>query len=610
MNPDIKIDPAPLVGAGVKVPTPESAGGIFFAMLRAPALQLASGLVMPLGRKDAAMLAVLAMDGSCSRDALALMLWPGVDLEHARSSLRQRRFRLSQRCGAKLIEGEQTLSLADHVEFAGRNLDRFLNLDAAALDGDLLGGCSYDDCPDLSAWLELARARWRTNRAHALARLASHYETRRELASAVELAKRLAADQELSDHAHRRLMRLHYLRGDLGAAMEVYRNFASRLAQELGEFPDAETEDLALKLRIGQAQPRAVAPIPPTLSLPPRLVGRNAPWAMLEQAWAQRVSVVLEAAPGMGKSRLLHDFVAGQSSSSALLLQGQAPEADRPFALLVRLLQRLSMGGGALWDAGAAALSEWARHGQVQMAEFVVQHIRRAVALGLMNSGLALVAVDDAHYVDKASLELLLAMEGPGLPCFWFTCCPDEVPQPIASWLLRAGAACLSLQLQPWSERDIGELLNDLSLPGLQGAEVAQPLCRHTGGVPRFVLETLRGLCMHPGAQCADIPVPSGALATIRQSKAKLPELARALASYAALRPGALTPHWAAAALGQEPAEGLRALEHVAALQWLDAQCQLHPLVAAALRQDMSPVEKQWLRMKLACPDVPSGQEG
>lgn len=606
MIPDIKIDPALLRrrssdsgSSSSEGSVPENSDYIFFSMLRAPALRLADGQVVPLGRKDAALLVVLAMDGSCARDALALMLWPDAGLDHARSSLRQRRFRLAHRLGSKVIEGEHTLQLAAQVDYVARDPDLYLRQDLAALDGDLLEGYSFDDCPDFSAWLELAGERWRTSRAEALARLASHFEARMELASAVEAAKRLAAAQELSDHAHRRLMRLHYLRGDLGAAMEVYRNFASRLAQELGEFPDVETEELALKFRLGEAQPRAVAPVLPTVALPPRLVGRDAHWAVLEQVWAQRASLVIEAAPGMGKSRLIHDFVAGLGPTQVQLLQGLPLEADRPFGLLVRLLQRLSVDGGALWAAGAAALGEWGRHGNVQIAEFVLLHIRRAVALGLINSDLALIVIDDVHHVDHASLELLLALEGPGLPRLWLTSPPGELPSPLAAWRLQAGASSVCLQIQPWNALEITELLNDLALPALQGPALAQALWRYTGGVPRFVLETLRSLCI-PGADLTCLAVPPGVLASVRQSKARLPEAVRQLAAMAALCPKPLAPEQAAAALACSPQACVRALEQLAALQWFDAQCRLHPVVATALRHDMSPVEKQWLQGQMA----------
>ena len=49
-----------------------------------------------LGRKDAALLALLALDGACARDAVAQMLWPEGDLAKARASLRQRQHQPGQ----------------------------------------------------------------------------------------------------------------------------------------------------------------------------------------------------------------------------------------------------------------------------------------------------------------------------------------------------------------------------------------------------------------------------------------------------------------------------------------------------------------------------------
>ncbi len=85
-------------------------------LLAAPALVRPDATVVPLERKDAALLALLAFDGPTSRSRAAALLWPDADADKARNSLRQRLFRLRRAAGTELIEPDESLRLADRVE--------------------------------------------------------------------------------------------------------------------------------------------------------------------------------------------------------------------------------------------------------------------------------------------------------------------------------------------------------------------------------------------------------------------------------------------------------------------------------------------------------------
>src|SRR5918911_547238 len=63
------------------------------------------GSSVPLGRIDAALLAVLAIEGGTTRQRLLQLLWPDDEPESARNALRQRLFRLRQAIGAELVVG-------------------------------------------------------------------------------------------------------------------------------------------------------------------------------------------------------------------------------------------------------------------------------------------------------------------------------------------------------------------------------------------------------------------------------------------------------------------------------------------------------------------------
>jgi DNA-binding SARP family transcriptional activator len=573
-------------------------------LLRDPGLVLPDRR-LPLSRKDAALLAVLAMDGACARDTLAALLWPVQDPAHARASLRQRRFRLARGAGAPIVAGDATLHLAAGVRHALAQPALLLADDVQALDGDLLDGFVYDDCPAFDQWLLGARERWRVQRAQALARVASAFEARREVAAALRCAERLAADEPLSDHAHRRLMRLHYLRGDLGAALGVYRDFADRLGAELGELPDDETAALAATLRKGELPARASAPLPATLARPPRLVGRAVAWAALETAWAERRPLVVEGAPGLGKTRLVTDFLASRHGRP-LLVSAQPGDASHPYALLARLLARL-------WarDGRPPALEEWAKR---ELACLLPElgpsperadtlRLQRAAASALAPHALSLVVLDDVQQADVATLEMLPALVGPDLPLWWMTVRVGEHPPPLAAWMQASGGP-LAVPLAPLVRDDVVVLLDDLALDTPADAVA---LWDYTGGNPLFLLETLRSLLGSPGSvPLQDRPPPAPAAQVVRSRLARLDDAAVQLARAGAVLSGVVTLDDAAALIGAdvgEAAAGSALASAFAALeaeQWLGPDGHMHDLVRAALRAEMPAALRRWLSGRAA----------
>jgi len=510
---------------GLQASATTAPGRVFtLHLLRQPHLQGPGGDMLPLSRKDAALLAVLALDGTAARDTLAAQLWPAVDAAHARASLRQRRFRLARAAGQMLVEGEESLRLAATVLPVGQDPDQLLAADAHALDGELLDGLVFADCPDFERWLALARERWQVQRSQALTRVAGRLEAEARLAPALAIAQRLAQDDPLSDHAHRRLMRLHHLRGDLGAALDVYRRFAQQLDSELGELPDDETASLAAQLRQGQDLPRAPAPLPASLQRPPRLVGREDAWQALQRAWDAGASVLVEGAPGMGKTRLLNDFLhergqglgQGHEQAASLRVGAHPGDADRPYALLARLLSALWFDADAPWPAGPAALPAWARRELAALLPELGEAPPRLDPLRLTRATLAalqpppgapalrVLALDDVQQADQASLELLPALAGAqpdhgaagdtplrSRLCWWLAVRRGEQPPPLAAWMA-ASDAPRALVLTPLDLAALQRLQREVS-PGPPAID-AQQLLRYTGGSPLFVLETLRSL--------------------------------------------------------------------------------------------------------------------
>lgn len=574
----------------------------------------AAGTPHELSRKDAALLAVLALDGSAPRDTLACMLWPDAGPLRARANLRQRRFRLARRAGGLLIEGDERLRLAGGIAHPAHDLDAQLLADTGALDGDWLAGLAFADCPEFEHWLTLARERWQVLRAQALARVASVLEAEGRLAPALAIAQRLAADDALSDHATRRLMRLHHLRGDLGAAIEAYRRFAERLGAELGELPDDETAALAARLRQGDSLPATPRPLPATLRRPPRLVGRESAWQALESAWREGAALLVEAAPGLGKSRLLGDFLHGRAG--ALFVAAQPGDAERPYALAARLLARLWFDPGAPWPGADTALPGWARRelaallpelGDAPPQRLDALRLQRALQAALAppaRAALQVIALDDVQQADAATLELLPALCGDGLPRWWLAVRSGEQPAALARWLA-ASAPPRTVRLAPLDAPQLALLLADVAPQAAGPPDAAPALQRYTGGIPLFVLETLRSLAegqqdLAALASGASTAAPTAAVAMVQARLQRLPEAARQLAGAAAVCDAPLSLADAATLLGGAPLDWAAAFDALQTTLWLDAAGGLHDLVRDALLARQPEALRRWLHGRAA----------
>ncbi|RZL89857.1 MAG: AfsR family transcriptional regulator, partial [Variovorax sp.] len=290
-----------------------------------------------LERRDAALLAWLAWQGAANRQELARALWPEVAPAQALASLRQRLFRLRRTLGVELVQGREQLHLHPAV---AHDLAATLPEAAHEAEDELLGGLDYSDLAGLDERVEGWRARWRSE---AEARRAGHaeaLEAQGRLADALGWAQALAQANPLSEHAHRRVMRLHYRRGDRAAALAAFAVCRAALRAGLEVDAGEETQALARLIERSEA-PRALQPLGAALPAalhaalrhPPQLVGRDAAWARIDSACAAGQWVLIVGEAGIGKSRLAEEFLRA-AGSQALWLKAHAGDAGVPHALL------------------------------------------------------------------------------------------------------------------------------------------------------------------------------------------------------------------------------------------------------------------------------------
>ena len=159
-------------------------------LLSVPRLELESGTAHVLERRDAVLLAWLALEGATPRERVAQLVWPeSATLRAAKNNLRQRVFRLRKAIGRDVVVADTVLRLAHDIRHDLDAIAVRLRDDPHACAGELLGALDYDDCAELAQWVRAVRLRWRTTRRDTLDEIAGQFEGERHIAQALRYAK-------------------------------------------------------------------------------------------------------------------------------------------------------------------------------------------------------------------------------------------------------------------------------------------------------------------------------------------------------------------------------------------------------------------------------------
>ena len=274
---------------------------------------------------------------------------------------------------------------------------------------------------------------------------------------ALQLAQRLVDENAGDAAAHHHLMEIHYLRGDTSSALAAYANARQALSTCGAEAASGTTSEgiESLMDAVRRSQRPAPAQRPdPVLTRPPVLVGRDALWAALCAALDQSKPVLLTGEAGIGKTRLLGDLAA--SLGGWPVVTACLGDADLPYALLARLADQLAaLHGAPVADWVGVELSRLvpALHRPSVAEPFSVQQLQRALVealrgwSGLPQGRLQGLALDDLHFADLASLNLLVPVIGetaaasPGTGLAWLMAARPAEPAACKPARTRTSAA-------------------------------------------------------------------------------------------------------------------------------------------------------------------------
>ncbi len=231
-----------------------------------------------------------------SRDRLAALLWPDHDAADARRNLRHVVFKARELVGGSVLEAdEDTLrwTAASDVKAFHTALEHGRVDAAIALRrGPLLDGVEAGAGTEYAAWVQAERSRldnqWRQEALRRLAALGDQPMAR------AALAERLIAADPCDEAATTALIELDLADGRHAAAQRRYREFALRLAEQLGIEPSRRLRDLVHPAHAADAAADEAAVF----------VGRTLELAELRRRLALSRVVVVVGPGGAGKSSL------------------------------------------------------------------------------------------------------------------------------------------------------------------------------------------------------------------------------------------------------------------------------------------------------------------
>ena len=247
---------------------------------------------------------------------------------------------------------------------------------------------------------------------------------------------------------------------------------------------------------------------------PPRFVGRERELTVLAQALDAPPAVVLvEGEAGIGKSRLVQEFLASPAGQRQRVLVAYSPPLRTPCtwgAITDGLRQAVPDGISALPVSGLAGalrplFPEWAdalppAPEPLEDATAARHRVFRALAELLDALDVSVLVVEDAHWADEATLEFLLFLTArqPQQMSLLVTYRPEDVPE---GGLLRrlgarlsAGSTRARITLEPLDIPETVALVSSMLEAAVVSEEFAAFLHDHADGLPLAIEESVRVL--------------------------------------------------------------------------------------------------------------------
>lgn len=368
---------------------------------------------------------------------------------------------------------------------------------------------------DLDHWQSITSQRLENDYQRMLIRLADHFSLLGDLDSAQRTLLTALEVDPFDSELNARVLRILLSQNRAGAASAFAESLQARYAQEK---EDLTGELLEYCQRAQRGEESAAAVLEDWPAWQPaqvRLVNRRAEIDQLQKAFWRGGTAVLWGDAGSGKTRLAYEFYRTLSPAPRLvLLSAFQIETSLPFQAMIDALRRSV--SQAEWQRLA---NPWRRQlsyllpelaGTAQPYDLPAQipgeilrgnlyEALRQLLMEISGSRKILMVLDQAQWADESTLTALAYLVDRGFFAehgMLLLAARSEEPTPALDRFIqqsRAQKSILHVRLGPLSQPDVAELAHLVLGRPLEESQVNR-LALETGGIPLFILETLRAL--------------------------------------------------------------------------------------------------------------------
>lgn len=410
-------------------------------LLGTPQLIRADGTAIQLRRRPRLLLYYLAAQlEPVSRERCVQLFWPDDDADAARQLLRTALHQIKVACGDIVHSDHQQLRLLDSVDVDIRRLnavkagDKSLDSIADNPPGLFCADINLGDVSALDGWLDRERHRWQRRLADLLFQHAQYHNERGALPTAQKSITVALQYEPLREEIVQLAMQIAYRSQDRAGAIALYEHLNHALDDQLGVPPMPATTELYDAIVTDRYAPTSTVSTPQPVVTHQPFVGRNAELTQLHGAsWDGRL-LVISGDAGIGKTRLAHEFL---RRSNAVIIHAAAFDGDQllPYQVLIHALRtHLQTTSGQHAQPYTLLAPVWQRELRRLWPELPggepeplnndsgESRLPEAIALLLQQIGQqqrVALFLDDAQWLDDATLRVILALLRRGLTCPW-----------------------------------------------------------------------------------------------------------------------------------------------------------------------------------------------
>jgi DNA-binding SARP family transcriptional activator len=499
-----------------------------------------------------------------------------------------------------------------------------------------LAGSNLPSTNQLDEWLSLNSHRSEHKRGRILERLSEHAFVVGNYEESLHLARHAIENDELSENLHERILRILIRMDRRNEAREHFRYLLQVFRRELDQSPSPRLFSLYHLTH----SPVTTIPSPPAqlltvkTSLDAPFVGRQDHIKELNQAYQKGGAVLILGESGLGKTRLLKEFVSQLKGTPRLMLAScRAEENNLPFQPIIEMVRN-----SILPEEWINFPSSWINnllpiipdladlHPEAGVTvELVPGQARslmfeaiRQISAQIASQQRLIICLDNAQWADEATLAAMAyLLERPPFlnDAVLILAARAESSSPYLERLIRSleenskGTRIILARLKPVEISELVQCVLKIS----PSTEFIGQLAAESGGNPFFILEAIRTLLERGVASDISggksLPLARSVYLLILDRLNSLSALARSVLEMAAIVGSQFRPELVARA-GDFPTnvlyQALIELERRQLIESLHTQDShlyyrfIHDKIREALLLDINPVKLRWLHNQVA----------